>query len=128
MLSRYYFRKVGPVDDDKEDMLNAMIMMAMWKPPQPLTGVENPPVPVKSNEIEAQTNRMSITPAVRYSSENEVPISPTLLSEVEKALELSSRITSTPNVIPFFTPQVATNPHPIFRPKRAKNGFTLMTF
>jgi len=103
-------RKVGSVDDDKEDMLNAMIMMAMWKPPQPLTGVENPPVPVNSNEIKAQTNRMSTTPAVRYSSENEVPISPTLLSEVEKALELSSRITSTPNVIPFFTPQVATNP------------------
>eukprot|EP00581_Thalassiosira_minuscula_P001952 CAMPEP_0183747954 /NCGR_PEP_ID=MMETSP0737-20130205/67521_1 /TAXON_ID=385413 /ORGANISM="Thalassiosira miniscula, Strain CCMP1093" /LENGTH=819 /DNA_ID=CAMNT_0025983671 /DNA_START=1075 /DNA_END=3534 /DNA_ORIENTATION=+ len=103
-------RNAVSVDDDKEDMLNAMAMMAMWKTPQPLAGIEPPPVPVKSNEINVQTNRMNTTAAVRYSSENEVPISPTLLSEVEKALELSSHNTSTPNVIPFFTPQAAPNP------------------
>ncbi|KAL7542505.1 hypothetical protein ACHAXR_011836 [Thalassiosira sp. AJA248-18] len=102
-------QKAGSVDNDKEDMLNAMAMMAMWKQPQPLPQDNaNPPVQVTSNECKVQTNRMITTPAVRYSSENEVPISPTLLSEVEKALELSSRISSAPNDIPFFAPQAVT--------------------
>ena len=97
-------RKSGLVDDDKEDLLNAMAMMATWKPPQLLTGLENPPVVIKSNEMKIQPNRMSTTPAVRYASENEVPNSPTLLSEFEKASDLSSRNSSAPQNIPFFTP------------------------
>ncbi|KAL7548327.1 hypothetical protein ACHAWF_011613, partial [Thalassiosira exigua] len=104
-------RKVGSVDEDKEDMLNAMAMMAMWKPPQPLPeDKQNPPVQVASNEIAVQMDRTRTISAVRYSSENEVPISPTLLSEVEKALELSSRNASAPQTIPFFTPQAVPAP------------------
>jgi hypothetical protein len=72
-----------------------------------------------SNEVAAQTTRMSTTPAVAYMSENDVPISPYFLSEVEKALELSSRNTATPNVIPFFTPQAVVNPSIIAVPNVA---------
>ena len=83
----------------------------MWKPPQPLPQDKQiPAVQVTSNEMTVQTRRIGTTPAVRYSSENDIPISPTLLSEVEKALELSRGGNSTPSTIPFFTPQTATNP------------------
>lgn len=86
-----------------------MAMMAMWKPPQPLPDdPTNPPVQVNSNEITTQATRMATIPAVQYSSEIEVPISPALLSDVEKALE--SLNTSTPNTIPFFTPQAPAAP------------------
>lgn len=89
----------------------AQCFQAIWRPPRllPEDGA-NPPIQVLSNEAVAQTTRMSTTPAVAYSSENDVPISPYLLSEVEKALELSSRNIATPNVIPFFTPQAMINP------------------
>lgn len=50
---------------------------------------------------------MSTTHAVTYSSENDVPISPHLLSEVEKALEMTAANTANPIAIPFFTPQAA---------------------
>ena len=83
-------------------------MMATWKPPQLLTGLDIPPIAVKSNEMKIQPNRMSTTPAVRYSSENEVPDSPTLLSEFEKASDLSSRNSSAPQNIPFFTPSAGS--------------------
>lgn len=79
------------MDSDKADMLNSLAMMAMWKQPQLLPeDSANPSVQVISNELTVQANRMAHTPAVSYPSENEVPISPTLLSEVEKALELSA--------------------------------------
>lgn len=86
-----------------------MALMAMWQQPKALPQ-DSPPVQVTSNESKVQTNRISSTPAVKYASENEVPISPTLLDEVEKALELSTRNTAAPTVIPFFTPQAAPNP------------------
>ncbi|KAL7470994.1 hypothetical protein ACHAXS_011293 [Conticribra weissflogii] len=100
-------RKRDSLDDDKEDMLNAMTMMVVpWKPPALLPeDTANPPVQVMSNEIVTQTNRMMSVAAVRYSSENEVPANPTMLSEIEKALEMSSRNTSAPSLIPFFTPK-----------------------
>ena len=95
-------------------MLNAMAMMAVpWKPPRPLPeDKENPPVQVISNELAVQANRMSMVPAVSYLSENEVPISPKLISDVERALELSSLITSAPKIIPFFTPHEASSAPP----------------
>ena len=90
-----------------------MAMMAVWKRPQALP--DDAPVQVTSNEINVQNNRMATLPPVNYASESVVPISPTLLNEVEKALELSSMNTSAPNDIPFFIPQApvpppATNP------------------
>lgn len=90
-------------------MVNAMAMMAMWKTPKPLT-LETPPVTVNSNEMEVQKRRMSVIPPVSYASENDVPISPTLLNEVEKALELTARNTAPPTMIPFYTPQAAPAP------------------
>lgn len=102
------------MDSDKADMLNSLAMMAMWKQPQLLPeDSANPSVQVISNELTVQANRMAHTPAVSYPSENEVPISPTLLSEVEKALELSALNTAAPTTIPFFTPQAAPVPEPI---------------
>eukprot|EP00984_Skeletonema_dohrnii_P024254 scaffold13372_cov114-Skeletonema_dohrnii-CCMP3373.AAC.1 len=96
----------APVDDDKEEQLNAMAMLAMWKAPQPLPeDTVNPPIHVDSNEIAVQTNRMSAIPAVTYADESQVPISPALLDEVEKALEFTSRNTAAPTEIPFFTPK-----------------------
>ena len=84
-------------------------MMAMWKTAHPLPqDPAFPPVQVTSNEVTAQTNRMSSIPAVSYATEADIPISPHLLSEVEKALDIVN--TSTPNVIPFFTPQAAAVP------------------
>ncbi len=62
---------------------------------------------------------MSTTPAVAYLSEHDVPISPNLLNEIEKALELSSRNTATPDVIPFFTPQAVIDPVTIAVPNLA---------
>lgn len=107
MLSRSKKAKPPTDDEDKEDLLNAMAMMAMWKPPQRMPeDKENPPVHVDSNELAVQSNRMSLIPAVRYANESEVPISPALLDEVERALELASRNTAAPTEIPFFTPQV----------------------
>ena len=53
---------------------------------------------------------MSTTPAVKYLSDNDVPISPHLLSEVEKALELTLHNSVIPNVFPFFTPQAVIDP------------------
>jgi hypothetical protein len=83
----------------------------MWRPPQPLPADSvNPPIQVTSDEVIAQTNRMVLTPAIRYASENEIPVSPTLLNDVEMAVEISSRNTATPNIIPFFTPQAAIVP------------------
>ncbi len=88
-----------------------LCFQAIWRPPRLLPEDRaNPPIHVVSNEVAVQTTRMSTTPAVAYSSENDFPISPYLLSDVEKALELSSRNTATPNVIPFFTPQAVINP------------------
>jgi len=100
-------RKLDSLDDDKEDMLNAMSMMVMpWKIPALLPeDTANLPVQVMSNEITTQANRMASVAAVRYSSENGVPVNPTVLSDIEKALELSSRNTSAPGLIPFFTPK-----------------------
>lgn len=84
-------------------------MMAMWKTVHPLPqDPAFPPVQVTSNEVTAQTNRMSTIPAVSYATEADIPISPHLLSEVEKALDIVNN--STPNVIPFFTPQAAAIP------------------
>ena len=86
-----------------------MSMMAMWKTVHPLPqDPAFPPVQVTSNEVTAQTNRMSTIPAVSYATEADIPISPHLLSEVEKALDIVNN--STPNVIPFFTPQAAAIP------------------
>ena len=101
------------LDNDKEDMLNAMAMMAQWKAPQPLPDDKaSPAVQVTSDEMATQTTRMGATEGVSYASENDVPISPTLLSEVEKALEMTARNTATPTTIPFFTPQAAAAPAP----------------
>jgi RNA recognition motif-containing protein len=106
MLSRSKKAKTPAVDEDKEELLNAMTMMAMWKQPQPLPeDKDNPPVHVDSNEVAVQTSRMSSIPPVTYADESAVPISPALLDEVEKALELTSRNTAPPTEIPFFTPQ-----------------------
>jgi hypothetical protein len=92
----------------------------MWRPPQLLPEAEtNPPIQVVSSEVATQTIRMSTTPAVAYLSEHDVPISPNLLNDIEKALELSSRNTATPNVIPFFTPQAVINPVTIAVPNLA---------
>lgn len=88
--------------------MNAMAMMAVWKRPQALP--DDAPVQVTSNEINVQNNRMATLPPVNYASESVVPISPTLLNEVEKALELSSMNTSAPNDIPFFIPQAPVPP------------------
>ena len=113
-------------------MLNAMAMMAVpWKPAIALPEDNvNPPIQVMSNEVATQNIRMSTTAAARYSSENEVPIGPKTLTDVEKALELSSGITSAPSIIPFFTPQevapnadsllsTMTNAAPVFAPPPA---------
>lgn len=106
MLARSKKAKTPVVDDDKEEQLNAMAMLAMWKPPQPLPeDTVNPPIHVDSSEVAVQTNRMSAIPAARYADESQVPISPSLLDEVEKALELTSRNTAAATEIPFFTPQ-----------------------
>jgi hypothetical protein len=47
---------------------------------------------------------------MRYLSDTEIPTSPTFLSEVEMAAEISSRNNATPISIPFFTPQAAIIP------------------
>lgn len=79
------------------------MMAAPWKQPQPLPeDNENPPVRVKSKELSLQAIRMNSVPAVTYASENLVPISPALLSQVEKALEQMNA--SSPKDIPFFAP------------------------
>ena len=71
-------------------MKTTHLFQAVWRPPQllPDNGI-NPPVQVVSNELTLQATRMSTTPAVKYLSDNDVPISPHLLSEVEKALSYS---------------------------------------
>jgi hypothetical protein len=106
------------LDDDKEDLLNAMAMMAgPWKQPRPLPeDKENPPVRVESKELSIQSIRMNAVPAASYASENLVPISPTLLSDVEKAVETLN--IATPKDIPFFAPP----PVPVI-PTAAGAGF-----
>ena len=85
-------------------MLNAMAMIALWKAPQALPNdPSNPPVTVISNELNVQDNRMRSVSGVHYSSEADVPFSPTLLSEVEKALEAFNN--APPTAVPFFSPQ-----------------------
>ncbi|EJK45236.1 hypothetical protein THAOC_36153 [Thalassiosira oceanica] len=97
-------RKSGAANEDKEEMLNAMAMIALWKTPQASpTDPSNPPVTVMSNELNVQDNRMRSVPGVHYSTEADVPFSPTLLSEVEKALEVFNN--APPTVVPFFSPQ-----------------------
>ena len=83
----------------------------MWRPPQPLpVDTANPPIQVASDEVAAQTNRMVATPAIIYLLDAEIPVSPSLPTELELAAEISSRNTTTPNIIPFFTPQAAIIP------------------
>jgi RNA recognition motif-containing protein len=96
---------------------NYSSLQAVWRQPLllPDNGI-NPPVQVVSNELAVQVARMSTTPAVTYLSENDVPISPQLLSEVEKALELTLHNSVIPNVFPFFTPQAVIDPVTNFAP------------
>lgn len=102
------YRKGGSADE-KDDELDMMAMMAMWRTPNSLPqDPANPPLTVTSNEVSAQNSRMLSAPTVTYASEADVPISPNLISEVEKALEIVN--TSAPNGIPFFTPQAAVAP------------------
>ena len=95
-----------------------MAMMAgPWKQPRPLPeDKENPPVRVESKELSIQSIRMNAVPAASYASENLVPISPTLLSDVEKAVETLN--IATPKDIPFFAPP----PVPVI-PTAAGAGF-----
>ena len=95
------------MEDDKEDVLNAMAMMAgPWKIPQLLPeDKENPPVQVQSKELSVQAIRMSTAPAITYTSDNLVPVDPELISDAEKALEILNL--QPPKVIPFFAPPPA---------------------
>jgi hypothetical protein len=92
------------MEDDKEDLLNAMAMMAgPWKAPTLLPDdKENPPVQVQSKELSVQAIRMSSVVAVNYDSDNLVPIDPALVSDAEKALEMINQ--QPPKDIPFFVP------------------------
>lgn len=83
-------RKNSQMQDDKEDLLNAMAMMAgPWKTPQLLPeDLQNPPVQVQSKELSLQAIRMNSVPAVVYPSETLVPIDPALISDAEKALDI----------------------------------------
>lgn len=101
-------RKSSQLEDDKEDLLNAMAMMAgPWKaPPFHPEDKENPPVQVQSKELSVQAIRMNSVPAVQYSSDDLIPLDPNLVSEVEKALDIIN--SQPPKDIPFFAPPPAT--------------------
>ncbi len=86
-------------------------LQAIWRNPQPLpVDAANPLIQVASVEVAAQTNRMMSTPAVRYLSDAEIPISPSRLSELEMAAEIKSLNTAAPNIVPFFIPQTTIIP------------------
>lgn len=103
-------RKTSQTEDDKEDALNVMAMMAAgWSMPQPLDDKVNPPIQVSSKELSVQAIRMSTVPAV--TSENITPIDPDLITQAEKALEILNA--KPPNDIPFFAPPPAA-PAPVF--------------
>ena len=100
-------RKNSQMQDDKEDLLNAMAMMAgPWKTPPLLPeDLQNPPVQVQSKELSLQAIRMNSVPAVLYASETLVPIDPALISDAEKALDILN--IQPPKEIPFFAPPPA---------------------
>ncbi|KAL7513378.1 hypothetical protein ACHAXN_010429 [Cyclotella atomus] len=119
-------RKTSQSEDDKEDALNAMAMMAAgWSMPQPLEDKVNPPIQVSSKELSVQAIRMSTVPAVNYPSENVTPIDPDLISQAEKALEILNM--KPPNDIPFFSPPPAA-PAPAFPAPLAMSVTTGATF
>jgi len=80
--------------------------LTQWHKPQPLSSADTPQVHVVSNEVAVQVTRMSsVTPFVLSIDDNIVPNNPTPLSDIEQALDLTSQVSSTPAIIPFFTPQ-----------------------
>jgi RNA recognition motif-containing protein len=92
---------------DKDDSLDSMVMMySGWYQPKPLPpDLENPPVQVTSNEVIVQSKRIASVLPVTYSTEEEIPLNPTPLSEQEVASDMLSQSSSIPSSIRFFVAQ-----------------------
>jgi hypothetical protein len=108
-------RKAKLLDDDDEEDAVAPVQPAMkatvaWKVPALLP--ENPNVPkpqLNSTEVQSQNDRMKTVIKAHYSSESSVPPSPTPLSDIEQALDMTAQASATVASIPFFA-KLTTEP------------------
>lgn len=98
---------------DKDDTLNTMMMLvSSWRMPQRLPmDPNNPPLQPESKELNMQIRRVASVPAANYHSEDDVPINPTPLTDIEQALDMNSQSSSRPLIIPFFSPQQEQEMH-----------------
>ena len=98
---------------EAEPVVAGMKPTIAWKSPALLP--ENPDAPkaqLNSTEISAQNERMKTTVAAQYFSDNSVPSSPTPLSQIEQALDMTAQSSANIAKIPFFAAQATEAPVP----------------
>ena len=96
---------------DEDDVENEPVVAGLkptvpWK--SPVSVLENPDAPkaqLNSMEVSAQNERMKTTVAVQYFSDQNVPSSPTPLSQIEQALDMTAQSSASVTKIPFFAAQ-----------------------
>lgn len=115
------YRKAKLLDEDDGDIepvVAGMKPSVSWKVPALLP--ENPDVPkpqLNSNEVATQIERMKTAVAAQYFSDSNVPSSPTPLSDIEQALDMTAQSAATVAKLPFFashqqestTPEASNN-------------------
>lgn len=103
-----FHRKAKLIDDDEEEDVGASSSIQAtipWNQPIIL-----PPIPgvtattPSSDEVRIQNERLVSVAQIRYQSEYEVPASPTPLSDIEQALDMTSQSSAVVASIPFFVP------------------------
>lgn len=102
-------KKSKIVDDDYDDIVDdaagAIKPTMTWRRPQYLPALEGyVPPSVQSKEQGIQSSRMASVPVIRYLSETDVPSNPASMTDVEQALDMSSRSSANVAIIPFFAP------------------------
>ena len=105
-------RKAKLLDEDDveaEPVVAGMKPTIAWKSPSLLP--ENPDAPraqVSSTEIMSQNERMKTAVAAQYFSDHSVPASPSPMTSVEQAVEMSAQMSATVAKIPFFAQEKET--------------------
>lgn len=101
------------MDMPRVEMPKPVVPTMTWRTPEFLPERSDvPSTPVSSSEIQVQNERLKSVPAVRYSSEYEVPASPAPLSDVEQALDMTSQSSAVIATMPFFIPAPVVAPAP----------------
>ena len=106
IFSSSSYRKSKLMDDDMDLTLPQQIKAVIpWRAPLPLperTDIAR--AQLESTEVSTQIERMKTAPKVIYSFEYDVPNSPTPLSDVEQALDMTSQSSAVNATVPFFVP------------------------